>query len=38
MARSVGFTYRKKPMGRHKGIHSRNHSKSQRRKLSRGQG
>jgi hypothetical protein len=38
MAKSVGFTYRKKPKVKRKGIHSKNLSKSQRKKLSRGQG
>ena len=38
MAKSVGFTFRKNPKVKRKGVHSKNLSKSQRKKLSRGQG
>jgi len=38
MAKGLSFTFRKKPKVKRKGVHSKNLSKSQRKKPSRGQG
>ena len=38
MAKGVTFTFRKKPKVKRKGVHSKNLSKSQRKKPTRGQG
>ena len=38
MAKGINFTYREKPKKKRKGVHSKNTSKSKRKKPSRGQG
>tara|TARA_R110002020_G_scaffold66221_3_gene174219 strand:+ start:298 stop:414 length:117 start_codon:yes stop_codon:yes gene_type:complete len=38
MAKGLSFTFRKKPKVKRKGVHSKNLSKSQRKKPTRGQG
>jgi hypothetical protein len=38
MAKGLNYTFRKKPKVKRKGVHSKNLSKSQRKKPTRGQG
>lgn len=38
MAKAVGYTHRRKPKTKRKGVHSKNTSKRDRKKESRGQG
>jgi hypothetical protein len=38
MAKGLSFTFRKKPKKKRPGVHSKNTSKKQRKKPSRGQG
>ena len=38
MAKGLTYTFRKKPKVKRKGVHSKNLSKSQRKKPTRGQG
>lgn len=38
MAKSIGFKYREKPKKKRKGIHSKNTSRKQRKKVYKGQG